>query len=181
MKKFITRAAVVILIGGMSEAIGGSYGPFRLTSKLHHWNGQVSQKKFVNELVFLGMCIIPAYEICILGDGLIFNSIEWWGGRNPISMKDGQQEEVKFAYEGQEYKVTKTKDQMTIALVNSDQKVDFRYFPEEKSWYQMNGENKVKVVEMKGKQVYTYLPNAKTLVFDESNMEEVETQVMSAR
>ena len=46
----------------------------------------------------------------------------------------------------------------------------------------MNGENKVKVVEMKGKQVYTYLPNAKTLVFDESNMEEVEeTQVMSAR
>lgn len=37
------------------------------------------------------------------------------------------------------------------------------------------------VVEMKGKQVYTYLPNAKTLVFDESNMEEVETQVMSAR
>jgi len=86
-------------------------------------------------------------------------------------MKDGQQEEVKFAYEGQEYKVTKTKDQMTIALVNSDQKVDFRYFPEEKSWYQMNGENKVKVVEMKGKQVYTYLPNAKTLVFDESNME----------
>ena len=179
MKKFITRAAVVILIGGMSVAIGGCYGPFRLTSKLHHWNGQVSQKKFVNELVFLGMCIIPAYEICILGDGLIFNSIEWWGGRNPISMKDGQQEEVKFAYEGQEYKVTKTKDQMTIALVNSDQKVDFRYFPEEKSWYQMNGENKVKVVEMKGKQVYTYLPNAKTLVFDESNMEEVETQVMS--
>ena len=156
MKKFITRAAVVILIGGMSVAIGGCYGPFRLTSKLHHWNGQVSQKKFVNELVFLGMCIIPAYEICILGDGLIFNSIEWWGGRNPISMKDGQQEEVKFAYEGQEYKVTKTKDQMT-------------------------GENKVKVVEMKGKQVYTYLPNAKTLVFDESNMEEVETQVMSAR
>lgn len=70
---------------------------------------------------------------------------------------------------------------MTIALVNSDQKVDFRYFPEEKSWYQMNGENKVKVVEMKGKQVYTYLPNTKTLVFDESNMEEVETQVMSAR
>ena len=168
MKKFITRAAVVILIGGMSVAIGGCYGPFRLTSKLHHWNGQVSQKKFVNGLVFLGMCIIPAYEICILGDGLIFNSIEWWGGRNPISMKDGQQ-------------VTKTKDQMTIALVNSDQKVDFRYFPEEKSWYQMNGENKVKVVEMKGKQVYTYLPNAKTLVFDESNMEEVETQVMSAR
>ena len=42
MKKFITRAAVVILIGGMSVAIGGCYGPFRLTSKLHHWNGQVS-------------------------------------------------------------------------------------------------------------------------------------------
>ena len=62
MKKFITRAAVVILIGGMSVAIGGCYGPFRLTSKLHHWNGQVSQKKFVNELIFLVPAPKPQYR-----------------------------------------------------------------------------------------------------------------------
>jgi hypothetical protein len=31
------------------------------------------------------------YGICILGDALIFNSIQFWGGENPISapMADG--------------------------------------------------------------------------------------------
>ena len=126
------------------------------------------------------MCIIPAYEICILGDGLIFNSIEWWGGRNPISMKDGQQEEVKFAYEGQEYKVTKTKDQMTIALVTATRKSISGIF-RKKILVSDEWGKQSKSGWNESKQVYTYLPNAKTLVFDESNMEEVETQVMSAR
>ena len=99
-------------------ALSSCYGPFRLTNKLHAWNGQVSQKKFVNELVFLGMCIIPAYEICILGDGLIFNSIEFWGGNNPI-----------------------------VALKESDEKVDFKYFPEENQWYQVEGDVKVMAVK----------------------------------
>lgn len=142
MRKFITKTTVIALIGGMAIAFSGCYGPFRLTNKLHTWNGQVSQKKFVNELVFLGMCIIPAYEICLLGDGLIFNSIEFWGGNNPIAMKDGEVEEVEMMHEGQMYKVIKSKNHMTVAMKDSDEKVDFEYFPEENQWYQMNGEMK---------------------------------------
>ena len=142
MRKFITKTTVIVLIGGMAIAFSGCYGPFRLTNKLHAWNGQVSQKKFVNELVFLGMCIIPAYEICLLGDGLIFNSIEFWGGNNPIAMKDGEVEEVEMMHEGQMYKVIKSKNHMTVAMKDSDEKVDFEYFPEENQWYQMNGEMK---------------------------------------
>lgn len=181
MRKFITRTAVVVFVATMSVALSGCYGPFRLTTKLHNWNGQVSQKKFVNELVFLGMCIIPAYEICLLGDGLIFNSIEWWGGRNPITMKDGQREEVKLVHEGQRYKVITTKNNMTVALENGEQKVDFRYFPEEQAWYQMDGEQKVKVVELKGESVFTYLPGDKTLIFNQDNIDLLETEVMAAR
>lgn len=180
MKKFVTRAIVIALIGSTGVMMTGCYGPFRLTSKLHNWNGQVSQKKFVNELLFLAMCIIPAYEICILGDGLIFNSIEWWGGKNPITMKDGQKEETKIVHDGQSYKMTKTRNQVTIALENSDLSVDFKYFPEERAWYQMDGENKVKVVELKGKKVMTYLPNAKTLSFDENSVGLIESEVTAA-
>lgn len=180
MRKFITRATVVALVGGMAIAFSGCYGPFRLTSKLHDWNGQVSQKKFVNELLFLGMCIIPAYEICILGDGLIFNSIEWWGGRNPITMKDGQQEETKLVHKGQNYQVVKTRNNLVVALEGSDQQVAFRYFPEEKAWYQMEGESKVKVVELKGKKVFAYLPEQKTLVFDENTLGRVEPEMAEA-
>ncbi len=36
------------------------------------------------ELVFLGLIIIPAYGLFSFGDAIIFNSIEFWGGSNPI-------------------------------------------------------------------------------------------------
>lgn len=139
MKHTMIKAVAVLCI---AAATASCYGPFRLTSKLHSWNGQVSQKKFVNELVFLGMCILPAYEICVLGDALIFNSIEFWGGNNPISMQDGQIEESEMMHNGQMYKVIKSKNHMTVAMKDADEKVDFQYFPEENQWYQMNGEEK---------------------------------------
>ena len=49
MKKFVTRAIIIALIGS-TGILSGCYGPFRLTTKLHQWNGNVSNKKFVNEL-----------------------------------------------------------------------------------------------------------------------------------
>jgi len=170
MKKFVTRAIIIALIGS-TGILSGCYGPFRLTTKLHQWNGNVSNKKFVNELVFLGLCILPAYGLCTLGDVLIFNSIEFWGGQNPITMKDGQIDESEFMHEGKMYKVIKSKNNMTVALKDTDVKVDFRYFPEESTWYQMNGNEKV----------YTYLPNDKVLVFDENSVNTVESEVMAAR
>ncbi len=175
MKKFVTRAIIIALIGS-TGILSGCYGPFRLTTKLHQWNGNVSNKKFVNELVFL-----PAYGLCTLGDVLIFNSIEFWGGQNPITMKDGQIDESEFMHEGKMYKVIKSKNNMTVALKDTDVKVDFRYFPEESTWYQMNGNEKVQVVKLKGKKVYTYLPNDKVLVFDENSVNTVESEVMAAR
>ena len=79
------------------------------------------------------------------------------------------------------YKVIKSKNNMTVALKDTDVKVDFRYFPEESTWYQMNGNEKVQVVKLKGKKVYTYLPNDKVLVFDENSVNTVESEVMAAR
>ena len=38
----------------------------------------------MDEIAFLGCIILPAYTIATLGDALIFNSIEFWGGENPI-------------------------------------------------------------------------------------------------
>lgn len=144
MKSTMIRAITVLLV---VAATTSCYGPFRLTNKLHSWNGQVSQKKFVNELVFLGMCIIPAYEICILGDGLIFNSIEFFGGRNPIAMKDGEMDEVDIMHKGRMYKVVTSRNTMTVALKETGEKVDFKYFPEENRWYQMIGDVKAMAVK----------------------------------
>ena len=44
----------------------------------------------------------------------------------------------------------------------------------------MNGESKVKVVDMKDNTVFTYLPNNKTLAFDVNSINQIEEQVMAA-
>lgn len=181
MKKFITKATVVVLIGATGVLMSGCYGSFSLVTKLHNWNGQVSNKKFVNELVFFGLCIIPAYEIACLGDALIFNSIEFWGGNNPIAMNESETEEMDVLHEGEMYKLIKKQNSLTIADAKGETSVNFKYFPKEKAWYLMEGENKMKVVEMKDKSVFTYLPNNKTLVFDQTNVATIPSAVMAAK
>lgn len=97
----ITRSArvaiaVVLLIGFLS-ATTACYGPFNLTKTLHKWNGQIKGSgqvtdKWMRELVFLGLVILPVYEFAALGDAIIFNSIEFWTGDNPIKASDKDNE-----------------------------------------------------------------------------------------
>ncbi len=61
------------------------YGPFNLTRRVHHWNDSVTDNKWGQEGMFLLLVIVPVYGLSMLGDALIFNSIEFWGGENPIS------------------------------------------------------------------------------------------------
>ena len=147
MKKGFNQMIAIVMIAVSSVAFTGCYGSFSLTSKLHNWNGQVSNAKFVNELVFLGLCIIPAYELCCLGDALIFNSIEFWGGQNPVAMKAGDVEEGQVMYAGHPYHVTKSLNKMVVASEETDAVAEFQYFPEEESWYLMDGQNKAKLMK----------------------------------
>ena len=150
MKKGFNQMIAIVMIAVSSVAFTGCYGSFSLTSKLHNWNGQVSNvsnKKFVNELVFLGLCILPAYELCCLGDALIFNSIEFWGGQNPVAMKAGDVEEGQVMYAGHPYHVTKSLNKMVVASEETDAVAEFQYFPEEESWYLMDGQNKAKLMK----------------------------------
>ena len=78
MKKFIP-----VLLAG-SILLTGCTGPFMLTKNLHKWQTNVSDDPWAVEGVFLACVIIPVYAVCTLGDALIFNSIEFWGGENPI-------------------------------------------------------------------------------------------------
>jgi hypothetical protein len=88
MKKIVS----IVLISGLF-AVMGCVGPFALTSKLNNaifkdiGKGQTGGKgpQWAAEGVFLICAILPVYAITILGDALIFNSIEFWSGDNPIA------------------------------------------------------------------------------------------------
>ena len=66
----------------------GCYGPFYLTRKVHQFNGEVSDNKWVVEVVFLVCAWLPVYGIAYVADAVIFNSIEFWTGNNPMKSVD---------------------------------------------------------------------------------------------
>ncbi|MEM7233721.1 MAG: DUF3332 family protein [Planctomycetota bacterium] len=80
------KASSAILVAALTFSLmtSGCYGPFRLTKKVHSWNASVSEDKWVQELVFLGLIFLPVYSFASLGDAVVFNSIEFWTGDNPI-------------------------------------------------------------------------------------------------
>jgi hypothetical protein len=84
--------AATVLLGFMTMSTA-CYGPFNLTKNVYHWNsnvkgsGQVNDK-WMKEIVFFGMLIIPAYMFSALLDTFIFNSMHFWTGESPIKTSD---------------------------------------------------------------------------------------------
>jgi hypothetical protein len=88
----------------------GCYGPFNLTRRIHHWNGQVGGK-WENEIVFLIFAWVPVYGFATLGDAVVFNSIEFWTGENPVDppmMKSALPQQKRIARGNEEALLTYT-------------------------------------------------------------------------
>ncbi len=66
-------------------------GTFKLTKTVHNIQRSHSEK-WVDEVLFLGCVILPIYWFSLLGDAIIFNSIEFWTGRNPLKNLAGLEE-----------------------------------------------------------------------------------------
>ncbi|MDE5728051.1 MAG: DUF3332 domain-containing protein [Duncaniella sp.] len=82
MKKTFIPVALAVAIA--STPLCSCIGSFSLSNKLLGWNKQVGGK-VVNELVFIAFCIIPVYEVSLIADAIVFNSIEFWSGDNPVA------------------------------------------------------------------------------------------------
>lgn len=79
MKKSLLAAALALTMLGTS-----CLGPNNAFNNLNKWNMKVTENKWGNEGIFLVLNIIPVYGLFYFGDIVIFNSIEFWGGSNPI-------------------------------------------------------------------------------------------------
>jgi hypothetical protein len=77
------------LVGALSAVFlgAGCIGPMNASSRLKTWNREI-ENRWAAEGVFLVLRYVPVYAACFLGDVLIFNSIEFWGGENPIDPVD---------------------------------------------------------------------------------------------
>lgn len=115
-KKLIPIALIIALFGASTTSCLGS---FSLSHKLLSWNQQVGDK-IVNELVFIGLCILPVYEVSLLADVIVLNSIEFWSGDNPVAkgkkIIDGEDGRYMVECDGKGYTITSQTDGRSMRL-----------------------------------------------------------------
>lgn len=89
LRPFHTKLVAAGVLACFMTVSTACYGPFNLTKNVYHWNsgikgsGEISDK-WMKEIVFFGMIIVPVYMFSALLDGFIFNSIQFWSGDNPV-------------------------------------------------------------------------------------------------
>lgn len=120
MKKNFKLVAVLL---SMSLVLSSCIGSFNLTNKVKDWNEGLGNK-FINELVFIGMHIIPVYPITLLADGLVLNSIEFWTGNSALSKKESGTKIVKNQ-KGEDVAITSCADGYIISNGNDELKLQF--------------------------------------------------------
>lgn len=77
----------LIALSCAAMLFSGCYGNYALFGKVQKFTGSFGDK-WINSVVNLVAWIVPVYEICLLGDLLIFNTIEFWTGSNPVASGD---------------------------------------------------------------------------------------------
>ena len=136
-KKHLIIATVVAISASMM--MQSCIGSFALFNKVKNWNDHVGDK-FVNELVFAAMWILPVYELSFAADLFILNTIEFWSGSNPalaqtkvIDGKDAQ------------YLVASNENGYTITNMTTKQVTRFDFNAEDNSWSLVNNGQEVKL------------------------------------
>ncbi len=86
----ITGVSVLLLVALIGT---GCVGRFAAFNKLSDWNQKAHDNKYVNEVIFLALNIIPVYPIALLADAIVINSIEFWTGDN-IILSEGETQKV---------------------------------------------------------------------------------------
>lgn len=122
MKRYYLTTAVILTLAS-SVMFSSCIGSFALTNKVLAWNKQVGSK-FVNELVFAGLWILPVYELTAIADMLVINSIEFWSGSNPVMASttrtiDGKNARYLVKSDPTGYTITNTADK-TVTRFNFD-------------------------------------------------------------
>ena len=90
MKRRFVQVVSTLLIAVLLLTAFGCYGSFNLVNKVYKFNGTLGSK-WVNELGFLVMVIVPVYGVATFIDAVILNTIEFWTGHNPMASTNGSE------------------------------------------------------------------------------------------
>lgn len=147
---------VATLLAG-SMMFSSCIGPFKVTKSLWSWNDGVGSK-FLNEVVFLALHIIPVYEVAYLADILIFNTIDFWGagkGLASVQHVKGEKGEYTIASNENGYHITNEAEKVSVDLVFEEAT---------KTWFvEANGQSAKLMTLIDDSNVLMYLGNEQTM------------------
>lgn len=159
MKRSRLTLVVACVLSG-TILFSSCVGSFSLFNRVSSWNRSVGNK-FVNELVFIALNIIPVYLVSYLADAVVLNSIEFWSGTNPMAhvgdVKKVKGENGNYLVETLEngYSITKEGEKATMDLI---------YNKEANTWNVVADGESTKLLKMNNDgTAQMYLPNGETM------------------
>jgi hypothetical protein len=166
MKKKSTRFTMLILAIAISFLFTACMGNFTLTKSLYNWNDKATDNKYINNVIFWVLGILPVYDAAMFIDLVILNLIEFWTGKNPMAMADGEKD-VKVVKSGDKiYQITATKNRFDITELkgkDAGESVALIYSPETQTWNLDNGTSNVTIAKVNGNTMNLLYPDGKTL------------------
>lgn len=158
MKKSFKFAAVLL---SASLMLSSCIGSFSLTNKVKDWNEGLGDK-FVNELVFIAMHVIPVYPLSIMADAVVLNSIEFWTGSSALAKKENSTKIVKNQ-KGENVAITSCADGYVISGENEELKLQFN--ESDNSWsVACNGEvTKLLTIDADNNKAELYMLNGEAM------------------
>lgn len=121
IKRFV---CAVVVAAFLCASVGGCYGKYALFTSAHKFGGNLGGK-FVGSVVNLVFWCVGVYGICLFADLLIFNTIEFWTGSNPVAMGSDVYQETD-ADGNKVYAVRNTDGSLSVSLTDvKGNKADF--------------------------------------------------------
>jgi hypothetical protein len=131
------RVLPVALAGSLllgSASLQGCYGQFGLTRKLYTWNGTVGDK-WINSIILFALSAVQVYTVVVLADGIVFNTMEFWTGKNPVTLSPGERETRVVSVDGKDFVVTATQNRMDIVPAQGGpEPLTLKFDPSEQTW-----------------------------------------------
>lgn len=158
MKKVFKSLSLLLVF---TILLSSCIGSFALTNKLKNWNDNIGGK-FVNEVVFFGLHIIPVYEVAILADILVLNSIEFWTGDSPVAKKNIGETKIVKNSNGEDVSITTNENGYTVS--NGETAMNLVFDTEDNSWNVEYNNQVNKLMRMTDdKNAVLYLLNGETM------------------
>ena len=127
MKLFVTHRSIAtgMVLVALLATTSACYGPFNLTRSVYKWNGNVKgsgevSEKWMKEIIFLALVILPVYQLSSLADAFIFNSIEFWTGQNPVKVSQSPSNGTKTV------RVGDLRTEVVLVSDGSSKRVEYR-------------------------------------------------------